>query len=83
MLCLRGAGRGVVLHPVGLLRYGSPSAFSVQCRTIPSILKLSFSEGTSKCNVETAGKERERNSRPCRDSVTYKGEKKKLEKERS
>lgn len=57
VLCLRGAGRSVVLHPVGLLRYGSPSAFSIQRRTIPSILNLSFSESISKCHVETGEKE--------------------------
>lgn len=67
VLCLRGAACSVVLHPVGLLRYQSPSAFSVQCKAISFILNLSFSQAVSKCNVETGGKERERNSRPCRE----------------
>lgn len=38
-----------------------------------------FSQAGSKCNVETGRKEMERNSHPCRDSVTCKGEKKKLD----
>lgn len=53
--CLRGAACSVVLHPVGLWRYESPIAFSVQCEAISFILDLYFRQAGSKCNVGTGG----------------------------
>lgn len=74
--CLWGAACSVVLHPVGLWRYESPIAISVQYEAISFILYLYFRQAGSKCDVGTGGIKKE--THPGKESVTHKSEKKKL-----
>lgn len=59
VLCLQGTACSVVLHPVGLWRYESPTAFSVQFEAISFISNLYFRQAGSKCIVETGGIKKE------------------------